>query len=403
MNPIGYFIISLPLSLLIACSNTSAPPPVIAIQNEHAHHEGHAHEDETDGHTHNGGVHDHADENNDDHSQLHLTESQIRAAGIEIASVMMTTGGALTLPAIIAADPARSASISASVQGRIQQVPMGLGMPVKAGAVLAVLDSREAAELGAELQAAQQQAELAKANLEREERLFAEQVSPEVDVLAARTAAAEAEIRLQLARQRVGSSGAGANASRLLSIRAPMDGHITARNAQPGAQVDIGDELFQIADLSHLALELALPADRAAEVETGSRIVVSAGSRSADGTLSFLSPVIDPLTRQVPAIAHLANPDGRWRIGETVDVSVPLGDQGRVLAVPQSAVQMVEGQPSVFIRNAEGFKITPIQTGETAGELVTVLSGLSADAQIAVQGSFVLKAEAEKGESDHAH
>jgi len=382
MMPVFRFLCGCLLMTLVACGGAQTPPD---------NHDDHGHTEDT---------HDHDD---NDHTQLHLTDAQIRNAGIEIASVTSTTGGTLTLPAIITADPARSASISAGVQGRIQQVSAGLGMLVKTGEVLAVLDSREAAELGAELQAAQQQAQLAQANLEREERLFAEKISPELDVLAARTAAAEADIRLQLARQRAGSSGAGANPSRLFSIRAPMDGHVTARNAQPGAQVDVGDELFQMADLSHLALELSLPADRAAEVETGCQVVVTAGSRSADARLTFLSPVIDPLTRQVPAIAHLANPDGHWRIGETVSVSVPLGVAQTVLAVPQSAVQKVEGQTSIFVRNAEGFRIVPIQTGDTAGEWVTVLSGLSADAQIAVQGSFVLKAEAEKGESDHAH
>jgi len=338
----------------------------------------------------------------DDHSQLHLTDTQIRAAGIELAPVTATTGGTLTLPAIITADPARSASISARVSGRVQRIPAGLGMPVKKGAVLAVLDSPDYAAFGAELAAAQQQAQLAQANLEREERLFAEHISPEVDVLAARTAAAEAEIRLQLARSRVGGS-LSAEAATRFSIRAPIDGHIIARNVQIGAQVNVGDELFQMADLSYLALEFSLPPERAAEVEAGNPIVVRAGSRSADGRLTFLSPVIDSLTRQVPAIAHLDNPDGLWRIGETVNVIVPLGTGQTVLAVPQSAVQTVEGRTSVFVRNAEGFEITPIQVGDTAGEWVTVLSGLSADAQIAVRNSFVLKAEAEKGEGDHAH
>jgi len=389
------------LILLVACGERSVPSSIAVTQDKHVHssEEGHTHENEAD--EHDGEVHDHDDD--DDHSQLHLTDTQIRNAGIETAAVTTISGGAFTLPAIITADPARSASISASVSGRVQRIPAGPGMPVKTGAVLAVLDSPEYATFGAEFAAAQQQAQLAQANLEREERLFAENISPEVDVLAARTAAAEADIRLQLARSRMGSSSLTAEASRQFSIRAPMDGHITARNVQIGAQVNVGDELFQMADLSWLALEFSLPSARAAEVEAGTPIAVTAGLRRADGRLTFLSPVIDPLTRQVPAIAHLANPDGLWRIGETVNVSVSLGSGGSVLAVPQSAVQTVEGKPSVFVRNAEGFEITPIQTGETADEWVTVLSGLSADVEIAVQGSFVLKAEAEKGESDHAH
>jgi len=250
MSPVFRFVIALPLIWLVACGATPEPSVAVAVHDEHDHDEY---------------------EHGDDHFQLRLSAAQIRAAGIDTAPVTISTGGTLTVPAIIVADPTRSASVTATVAGRVQRVLVGVGMPVRAGAVLAVLDSREAAELGAELEAAQQQAQLMRANLEREERLFAEQVSPKVDVLTARNAAAEADIRLHLARQRIDSSGAAADGSRLLSIRAPIDGHIIARNAQAGVGVDAGSELFQIAGLSHLALELSLPPERAADVEIGSR------------------------------------------------------------------------------------------------------------------------------------
>ncbi|MCA1713576.1 MAG: efflux RND transporter periplasmic adaptor subunit [Gammaproteobacteria bacterium] len=344
----------------------------------------------------------------DDHDQINLTEAQIRVAGITVATVGvgLSAGGAINAPAVVAADPSRSAVVSAAVSGRVVSLPRNIGERVSGGDTLAVIESREAAELRAELEAARQHLALARSVLRREERLFRERVSPEQDVIAARTGAAEAQIRVRLADQRLGATG-GTSVGPLnrLVVRSPLRGHVVSRSAELGSVVQADAELFRVADLSTVALEIALLPDAAADVTAGAPVTITTSGREGSGRIEFVSPVIDPRTRQVRATATLSNPDGRWRIGETVQVSIPMRGAGAdsTLTVPRAAIQTVEGKPSAFVRIPEGFRVTHLVTGPASGDSIVVVSGLKAGERIAVTNTFVLKAEAGKGEGGHEH
>src|SRR5690606_21893069 len=118
-----------------------------------------------------------------------LTLAQIQAAGIEIVRAVPGGDGALTLPATIDADPQGMQVVSAAIGGRIVSLTRNLGERIGRGQTLAIVESREAAELNAGIEAARARLSLAETNLRREQRLFDEQVSPEQDLIAARTAA----------------------------------------------------------------------------------------------------------------------------------------------------------------------------------------------------------------------
>jgi cobalt-zinc-cadmium efflux system membrane fusion protein len=337
---------------------------------------------------------------------IRLTEAQISAADIAVAPVRSGMAGAVTVPAVVAADPERSAVVAAAVGGRITSLSRNLGERVRRGDALAVIESREAAELQAEVEAARQRLALAQATLRREEQLFRERVSPEQDVLAARTAAAEARIRLRLAQQRLGTTGGSGGALNRIVVRSPLSGHAVAREVALGEVVAADAELFRVADLSTMAVELALLPDAAAQVEVGSPVHVSTADREATGRVAFLSPVIDPHTRQVRAIATLPNPQGQWRVGETVQAAIAVrnAEAKAMLAVPKTAIQTVEDKPSVFVRTPDGFAVKHLEIGPVQGDYVTVLSGLDGGERVAVRNSYVLKAELGKGEGgEHAH
>lgn len=357
-----------------------------------------AHADEGD----HGGDEDAQDqEESGGHDQITLSEAQISAARIEVAPVGAGIGGALSLPAVIATDPTRAAVVATSIGGRVHSLARNVGETVNVGDALAMLESREAAELSAELEAARQQQQLAQATLQREERLYAERVSPESDVLAARTIAKEAQIRVKLAQDRIAATGAAASGtSSAVAIRSPLQGHVVSRSAELGAVVGADTELFRVADLSTVALEIALLPDTASLVGVGDPVHVVAGTRTATGSIAFVSPVIDPHTRQVRATAFLPNADGQWRIGETVDATLPLG-AADAITVPRTALQTVEGKPTVFVRTEGGFRAAHVEAGVASGDAVVISSGLQPGDRIAVSNTFVLKAEAGKGEGGH--
>jgi cobalt-zinc-cadmium efflux system membrane fusion protein len=334
-----------------------------------------------------------------------ITPEQIRAAGITLARPTVGgVAGAIEVPATIVADPQAIQIVSASIGGRLVSLNRNLGQPVSRGDVMAVVESREAAQLAGDVEAARARLALANSNLAREERLFAERVSPEQDLIAARTAATEARIALRQAEQALGAAGTRAGALNRIAIRSPISGQVIARPAILGQTVAADAELFRVANLSDVAVEFSLDPDKASAVRPGSVVEVTAPGRRGAARVTFVSPALDLDTRLVPAIAELDNGGRTWRVGETVQaaVQIPTPADGAI-SVPQSAVQTVEAKPVVFVRTASGFRAVRVTLGARSGANVVIRSGLAGDERIAVANSFTLKAELGKGEAEHGH
>lgn len=364
--------------MLAACGGGSAPAGNEATG--HAEEEGHAEE----------GV-------------VTLSQQQIAEVGIEV--VRPTVGGvagAIEVSATIEGDPQGVQVASAAIGGRLVSLTRNLGQSVSRGDVLAVIESREAATLRGDIEAARARLALAQSNLRREQRLFAERVSPEQDLIAARTAATEANIALRQAQQQLAATGGGGGALNRITVRAPISGQVVSRSATLGQTVAADAELFRIANLSTVSIAMSLlPAD-AGRVRPGSRVEVTAPGRRQEARVTFVSPILDETTRLVPVIAALDNGANSWRVGETVSASIIVPASGdSTVAVPSAAVQMIEDKPHVFVRTPTGFKAVPVTLGRRNGGQVIVASGLRGTEQIASTNSFTLKAELGKGEAEH--
>lgn len=332
--------------------------------------------------------------------EIHLTAQQITAAGILLVRPTAGGTGVLSLPATIESDPEATQVVSAAIGGRIVALNRNLGESVGRGEVVAVIESRDAAGLRAEVEAAQARAALARSNLSREERLFALKVSPERDLIAARTAMTEANIALRLAGQQLAAAGVGGGSLNRIGVVAPIGGRITARSVVLGQTVAPDAELFRVANLGRVAINLSLTPADAGRIAVGMPIEIRSGERSATARIRFVSPVLDQTTRLVPAVALLDNATGVWRPGEPVTVTAQVGASTGAMSVPDGAIQTVEGRTNVFVRTKEGFRALPV-TVMSRGNGVATVSGLSGREQLAGEGSFTLKAELAKGEAEH--
>ncbi len=328
-----------------------------------------------------------------------LSAQQIADAGIEVTRPTVGgVAGAIELSATIEGDPQGVQVVSTSVGGRLVSLTRNLGQSVSRGDPLAIIESREAASLKAEVEAARARSALAQSNLRREQRLFAERVSPEQDLVAARTAATEASIALRLAQQQLTATGSGGGALNRIAVRSPIAGQVIARSATLGQAVAADAELFRVANLSKVTVATSLVPTDAGRVKPGVRVEVTAPGRRQEGRVTFVSPILDETTRLVPVIATLDNAGSTWRVGETVNVSILVPATGdRTVAVPSAAVQMIEDKSFVFVRTATGFRATPVTLGRTNGGQVTVTAGLTGSERIASTNSFTLKAELGKG------
>lgn len=330
---------------------------------------------------------------------IRLTPQQVAAARIEVALPSRGGTGAITLPATVEGDPQGMQVVSAAIGGKVVALTRNLGQDVRRGETLAIVESREAASLKAEVEAARARLALAQSNLRREQRLFAERVSPEQDLIAARTAATEANIALRLAQQQVSAAGGGGGGLNRLGIGSPISGQVIARSVTLGQTVAADAELYRVANLSQVSVNLSLSPADAGRVRPGSTVEITAPGRRTTARVSFVSPILDEGTRLVPVIALIDNRAGQWRIGEPVTAAISVASSSSGIMVPAGAVQTVEGKPSVFVRVPQGFKAIPVALRQPSGNAVTILSGLSGREQIAVANSFTLKAELGKSEA----
>src|SRR5690606_27556404 len=161
--------------LLAACGVPEAAPGEDASRAEPDHEEGH----EADGH--------------DDERIVRLTEADLRAAGVTLARAQTgPMAGTLSLPAEIGFDPDRLANISVPLEGTVAALPVTEGDRVARGDALAVVSSRELADLKAEFIAAQAGEELTRAELVRAEELYADSAVSQAELQSDRAAHARA-------------------------------------------------------------------------------------------------------------------------------------------------------------------------------------------------------------------
>ena len=364
-----------------------------------------------------GDAHGHAEgEGHGEEGHIAMTAEQVEAAGIRVAAVgpgTLVTRAAV--PGVLAASQDRQARVTARLGGIVAEVRTALGQEVGKGDVLAVLESREVADAKGEFLAATRSAALAETTLARETRLWRQRISAEQEFLQARTAAEEARIKVDLGRARLAALGLSeaevaslarqpAAMLRRLELRAPMAGRVTARNAVLGASVAAEAEVFAVADLSVLWVELTIPPRDLPMARQGQTVFITGeGDARTEGKIVFLSPVLDPETRSARAVAEIPNTEGTWRAGGFVTAHLSTAEQQVDVLVPRDAVQEVEGKKVVFVRNEEGFELREVETGREDTNGYEIIFGLDQGTEIAVANAFSLRAELSKSEAGHAH
>ena len=125
----------------------------------------------------------------------------------------------------------------------------------------------------------------------------------------------------------------------------------------------------------------------------------------AESTIDLVLPVIDKTSRTATARIVVDNADGFLRPGQFVTADISTGQSNPVIQIAESAVQAVEGTPSVFIPDDGGFRPVPVETGQRSGGQIEIRSGLRSGDSYVSAGSFTLKAQLEKdafgGDHDH--
>ncbi|WP_184719128.1 efflux RND transporter periplasmic adaptor subunit [Caulobacter sp.] len=350
-----------------------------------------------------------AAEAGEDHAgeKPHVTITPERIAADGITLMTLSGGGldaAVSAQATVVATPHGAATLAARADGAIVRINKRLGDPVSAGEVVAVIESRDAAAISAERSAAAAKVVAARQALARERKLFDARITARQDLEAAQAAAAIAEAELGRATSASAAAGVSGN-GRTLAVTSPISGHITASTATLGAYVTAGSELFRVADPDSIEIQAALPVSDAQRVKPGNPAVVETANGSVPAIVRSVTPGLDAESRSATAVLAVTGPSQMLTPGQALRARITprnaaTGASDR-FAVPDEAVQSVNGADVVFVRTKAGFEPRPVRVGRRGGGQVEIISGVRAGDQIASKGAFLLKAELGKGEAGH--
>ena len=346
-----------------------------------------------------------------------LGAEAIDAAGIAVATV---ESGAIArkviVPGTIVPEADRIAHVAVKLSSIVAELRKNIGDPVEKNEVVAVLESREVADAKSEYLEARLLNELQQDLFERDKILWEKRISSEQQFLRSRNEAARTKMRNDIARQKLFALGitdaeiAGLPSQpeallRLQEVRSPISGRVVERKVELGMALgrdNLETELFVVADLARVWVELAVSPEDAPQVHLGQTVWITARGteEKAKGRLIFIAPMLDKATRSARALAEIDNEDGHWRPGSFVAAGIVVEERSVAVAVPESAIQTMDGGPVVFVRTADGFQKRQIVLGQRDESAAEVVSGLGLGETIAVSNTFLLKAEILKGSAE---
>ena len=329
-------------------------------------------------------------------------------------------------PAIgqIAFNEDASTVVLSPFSGRVTRLIAKIGDDVKRGDPLFEIDSPEVVQAQTDLIAALQslgkaksQVALAKRVLDRQTSLLADRATAQREVDQAQNDYALAQSDLATAE---GSLTAARNRLRviigreseeidrvererlinpLITINAPIDGTVIARNIGPGQYVrsDTADPLYSIANLSTMWLKANVPETDIVHVRVGQEIEVYVSAlpgRTFNARITAIGAASDTTTRRVVVRSELPNPDGALRSDMFATFKIVIDNGGITPSVPtdaviregESAFVWIEREPLLFARR-------PVKIGLEQQNRIQILGGVEAGERVVGRGAIFVDNE----------
>ena len=347
-----------------------------------------------------------------------LTPEALRNAEIQILEVQPRhLQEWIEATGVIEPDLNRVARVRALARGIVRRVFVRPGEPVQAGQVLFEYDNVELGELVGEYRTLLGQRGKLEARLK-----LTEQAAERARSLVAAQALAQKELELRIAEQHeaqaqldahVASMNAVASklrrfgmnenqlsvlssqSSTLNGVEAPQSGVILDFQIAPGEVLTADQEVMTIANLGRVWTIASVYERDLGRVKTGQIAQISFVSFPAQkfsGKITQIGQRLDAETRTAKVRVELDNPGQKLKLEMFGTVRLPTQDPRVVLAIPDTALQQLDGKDSVFIQTKPiEFQRREVELGHKADGWVEVVKGLKSGERVVTQGSFYLK------------
>ncbi|HJL80601.1 MAG: efflux RND transporter periplasmic adaptor subunit [Gammaproteobacteria bacterium] len=291
-----------------------------------------------------------------------------------------------------------SPSLAVEVSGRVVEIIADVGDEVKAGDVLAKIDSEKY-----NLQYSQSKAEIARLSallvnqeldLQRAEKLFEDSLVSEemMDRTRAEFNALKEQINAADAQLR--------NANRLIeetNVKAPIDSEVASKYIDAGDYVQPGMVVYELVDTKNLKVDLSFPEYLSPKLKKGLEVHITSPTNPDEVVVSEIKdikPNIDARNKSLTAIINFENP-GTWIPGASSRATVVFSKFEDAIVVPQISVVRRSIGEVVYLVKGNTVKEAPVKTGLRKEGFIQILKGVKLDDEIVKDGAGFLTNDSE--------
>ncbi len=278
------------------------------------------------------------------------------------------------------------APIAARANGYLKRWTHDIGTRVRAGELLAEIEAPELDQQLRQAVAAREQAAsalaLAQSTAQRWDGLRRQDVVSQQDLDEKRNAVSQGRANL---------AAADANVQRLRELQGykrvntPFAGVVIRRSVDVGDLVDPTRPLFVLSQTDPLRVYVNVPQTWAAQVRAGMAATVTQAELPGQrftGRVVHTAGAIDTATRTMAVEVQLRNPDGALLPGAYVQVELPLGNAGVLIAPTAALIFRAEGTLVAVVDTAGKVSLRRVQVGRNFGETFEALGGIAATDQL---------------------
>ena len=376
-------------------------------------------------------------EPSDDHGD-EASSGLVRLTAEQLATIKLATA-VVSLRALTAEIQATAeivppddgvARIGSKISGRITRLPAAVGAAVKAGQLIAVVDSQELGTAKADYLTAAAQAQLTRETADRERILFEKKISSEQDYRVAEAEATKARAVKEAAEARLHTLGfsdaqlqrlnAEQHSSSTILVTSPIAGVLVERPVALGQVIQPEDTVGVVMDLRTVWMQVDAYERDLAQLAVGQKVTARVPAwpgRELTGEIQWIGAVVDRRSRTIKVRVVMPNADGALKPGMFAKVALAgsKGERREALFAPSAAVQRDGDKAIVFVPRppadasagaggAREFQLREVETGVVSEGWVQITRGLAAGDQVVTTGAFQLKSEARKSSfGGHEH
>jgi cobalt-zinc-cadmium efflux system membrane fusion protein len=325
--------------------------------------------------------------------------STVKASNRPVRSLLSAMGKVL-------APQTRMAKVSYAFVARISAIHVRIGDWVEKGQPVLTLQSEEVGHAKSEYYKAIADLELARANYEREKRLFSRGVSAQKSSLASEAAFKVAQVNLDAAEKKLHVLGfSEANVKAIsethqinpeITLFAPISGKIVEHKIILGGMIDQTTELLTIMDPSLLWVDAEVFERDIAKIRIGQDVQITVPAYPAEAfraRLGYIGDILNPETRTITVRTEVKNTGFKLKPGMFADVTIFLNEAQEVLAVPVEAILDDRNEKLAFVKTDGQYIPRIVEVGAEHNGYCAILSGLQEGDEVVTKGNYLLKSK----------